>query len=156
VRTAKLGLAWSLVLLLGAAATAARAAVQNDVLGDWLTEDKRGVIRVGPCGDAFCGVIVGVSDWPANGDVLRDVHGQPQCHLAFIKHLKPEDDNRLHGTVTNPEDGTTYGAEMWVAGDGALRLRGYLALPILGSTQHWPRFHGDVQPDCHFHMAPNQ
>ncbi len=131
----------------------AHAHVQQDVLGDWFTEDGAGVIQFGPCGEALCGVIVGTSEYPANGDALRDVHGRPQCHLSIINGLRPGQDGRLHGTVTNPEDGRTYDAQVWVPPDGALRLRGYIGLPVLGSTQIWPRFHGRVFPNCQFRKS---
>ncbi len=140
-------------LVLAALVTPAHASVQQDVLGDWQTEDGQGVIRVGPCGTGYCGVIVGTSEYPANGDALRDVHGRPQCHLSIINGLHIRDDSRLHGTVTNPEDGRTYSAEVWVAPDHALRLRGYIGLPLLGSTQIWPHFNGTVAPNCQFHRG---
>jgi uncharacterized protein (DUF2147 family) len=98
----------------------------------------------------LCGVIVGTSEYPANGDALRDVHGRPQCHLSIINGLRTGKDDRLHGTVTNPEDGRTYDAQVWTASDGALRLRGYIGLPLLGSTQIWPHFGGRVSNKCQF------
>jgi len=125
------------------------AAAAPAPVGDWLTEDRGGVIRIGPCGAALCGEIVGLSDWPAH-DVKRDVHGAPQCHLTLLADLRLQSDARWHGTVTDPEDGRSYSAEVWVPADGTLRLRGYIGLPLLGSTQLWPPFHGRVKPDCHF------
>ncbi len=119
-------------------------------LGLWFTEDHGGVISLQPCGPALCGVIVGLSDWPANGDVKRDWRGRPQCHSTLLANLKKQDDGRWHGTVTNPEDGQVYDAEVWVPPDGVLRLRGYIGLPLLGSTQKWPPFQGQVRSDCHF------
>jgi hypothetical protein len=31
-----------------------------------------------------------------------------------------------------------------------MRLRGYIAIELLGSTQTWPKFRGSIAPDCHF------
>jgi uncharacterized protein (DUF2147 family) len=128
----------------------ADAAPRGAVDGLWYTEDRGGVISVQPCGPALCGIIVGLSDWPANGDVKRDWRGRPQCHSVLLADLVLHDDARWHGTVTNPEDGKTYSAEVWLPADGVLRLRGYIGLPLLGSTQRWPPFDGQVRPDCHF------
>ncbi len=122
--------------------------------GEWYTPDRTGVIRIGPCDNALCGVIVGLTDWPKDGSVLRDVHGKPQCHLLLLNALHPRDDGRWHGTVTNPEDGRTYDAEVWIGPDGAMRLRGYIGLEIFGSTQRWPTFHGSIADDCHFVEKP--
>jgi len=125
------------------------------VLGEWMTEDRQGVVRIEPCAQApvearqaFCGRVVGISDFPPGG--LRDLHGTPQCGLVIIHDLRPIEDDRRRGSITNPDDGRVYGAIVWVAGDGDLRLRGFVGLPILGSTQHWPRFTGHLTKDCHF------
>ena len=152
------------------------------VLGEWMTEDRQGVVRIEPCAPAgvdlrskaadagsgqnsnprgdqaietglgheqtFCGRVVGVSDFPPGG--LRDLHGTPQCGLVILHDLKPTEDQRRRGSITNPDDGRVYGAIVWVADDGDLRLRGFVGLPLLGSTQHWPRFTGSLTKDCHF------
>ena len=149
MRTVK---AASLIALLLAGAPAAQAApsVGADTAGNWFTEDHDGVIHVGPCGAAYCGTVVGVSDWQKDGSAPVDVHGRSQCQLVIIKHMVMGDDGRRHGTVTDPTDGKTYDAQLWVGDDGALRLRGYIGLPILGSTQRWEKFGGHLKPDCHF------
>jgi uncharacterized protein (DUF2147 family) len=125
-----------------------QAVAAEPLLGAWMTEDRRGVVRIEPCGAAFCGRVVGISDFPPGG--LRDLHGARQCGLVIIHDLKPGEAGRLHGSITNPDDGRSYGAIVWVAEDGDMRLRGYVGLPILGSTQHWPKFGGTLTPDCHF------
>jgi uncharacterized protein (DUF2147 family) len=130
-------------------AGAARAVPATSPQGYWLTEDRGGIVQIHPCGDALCGTIVGLTDWPAHGTKV-DVHGNPQCHLTLLAGLREEDDGRWHGTITNPEDGRTYSAEVWVPADGLMRLRGYIGLPLFGSTQLWPPYHGATRQDCHF------
>jgi uncharacterized protein (DUF2147 family) len=142
-----------LVLSLGLTAPpllAQPAAPPRDPTGDWFTEDKTGVIHVGPCGTDICGSIVGISKWAPDGSPPKDTEGRSQCQLVFIHDMKPGDDGRRHGTVTDPRDGKTYTAQLWIDGEGDLRLRGYIGLPILGSTQIWTKFTGKRQPDCHF------
>ncbi len=134
--------------LLLALAAPAYAAPAPALLGTWMTEDRQGVVRIEPCGDAYCGRVVGISDFPKGG--LRDLHGTPQCGLVILHDLRPGDDGRRHGSITNPDDGKTYSTILWVAPDGDMRLRGYVGLPLFGSTQHWPRFAGTLTPDCHF------
>ena len=133
-----------------AALTLAAGAQAPAPVGRWKTEDGGGIIEVRACGQVLCGVIVGLSDWPANGGVKRDWLGRPQCHSIVLAGLKLQDDGRWHGTVTNPENGRTYSAEIWVPADGRLRLRGYVGLPLLGSTQIWPPYRAPVQANCHF------
>ena len=130
--------------------SAAHASAGKVPTGIWFTEDKHGVVQITPCGnDALCGIIVGLTANP-QGVLPRNFQGTPQCKLTLLKDLRLEDDGRWHGTVTNPEDGQTYDAEVWVAEDGNMRLRGYIGLPLLGSTQTWPPFDGKLQDDCRF------
>ena len=138
--------------MLTAPIAAMAAPVQGaKLLGAWMTEDRQGVVRIEPCagdGREFCGRVIGISDFPAGG--LRDIHGTRQCGLVILRNLLPGEEDRRRGSITNPDDGRVYGAIVWVAADGDLRLRGFVGLPMLGSTQHWPRFRGSVTPDCHF------
>ncbi len=143
-----------LAMIPGARATDAAAPPSLSPRGYWYTQDHRGVIQIRPCGNNLCGYIEGISGFPPNGGVLRDVHGTPQCHLELLGNLKfHPDDGRWHGSVTNPEDGQTYDAEVWVPPDHTMRLRGYVGLPLLGVTQLWPPFAGTVARDCHYHPA---
>jgi len=119
------------------------------VNGNWLTENADGVITIAPCGHATCGEISGVTPKP-DGSMPRDVHGVPECHLRIVRDMVPGDDGRLHGTITDPRDGDVYHAEMWLAPNGGLNLRGYLGIPLLGSTQHWTAYTGKLTPDCHY------
>ncbi len=107
-------------------------------------------MQISACGTDLCGVIVGVTASPT-GAMPHDISGEPQCHLSLLRDLSLEEDGRWHGTVRNPEDGKVYDAEIWLPSDGNMRLRGYIGIPLLGSTQSWQRFTGTVQPDCHFH-----
>ncbi len=139
------------LLAVAAAALALSAkAYARAPVGTWFTEDLGGIVEIRPCGgDVLCGAIVGLRDWPASGQRL-DWRGNPQCRFPLLRNLRPQDDGRWHGTVTNPEDGRTYTAEVWVAEDGILRLRGYVGLPIFGSTQHWRPSPTGAKPDCHY------
>ena len=143
VRTARL-LATFLLL-----AGQARGATPPE--GLWLTEDRGGVVRISPCGANLCGTIVGLTFDPGQ-TIKLDFHGRDQCQLTLLANLHLQDDARYHGTVTNPEDGRTYSAEVWVPADGVLRLRGYIGLPLFGSTQLWPAYRGPVRQDCQFHL----
>jgi uncharacterized protein (DUF2147 family) len=125
-------------------------ATEAAVVGDWLTEKKDGVVTIAPCGDAICGEISGILHFGPDGAPPHDSTGVSECHLRIIRDMRPGDDGILHGTVTDPHDGDVYHAKLRVAPDGTLRLRGYIALPLFGSTQTWTHFSGKLQPDCHF------
>ena len=43
------------------------------------------------------------------------------------------------GRTYDPENGKTYRSSMKLGGDGSLRVRGYIGIPLLGRTEIWVR-----------------
>jgi uncharacterized protein (DUF2147 family) len=119
--------------------------------GLWLTENRRGVIEIAPCGAALCGRIVGMKNPAPDGVPSKDFQGRPECGLEIIHALVPGDAGEWNGTITNPENGNVYGARLSPE-DGQLRLRGFLRVPLvgsaLGSTQLWTAYTGTVTAEC--------
>ena len=140
-------------LALGASAPAVARQAQDPppkpdvVVGNWATEDGNGVISIQPCGNALCGRIVGIVRAPGK-PIPKDVHGASQCGLTIITNERPKPDGSWIGEVTDPRDGSTYNAQLWLDNSGNLRLRGYVGLPLLGQTQTWRPFTGRVTPSC--------
>jgi uncharacterized protein (DUF2147 family) len=77
-----------------------------------------------------------------------DVNGRSQCGLTIITGERPRANGTWLGSVTDPRDGSTYHAELWMGDNGDLHLRGYLGIPLLGATQTWHRYTGGLTPDC--------
>ncbi|MEA2779014.1 MAG: hypothetical protein QOK29_558 [Rhodospirillaceae bacterium] len=126
---------------------AAEAGKPGSPIGYWLTESGDGVIEVAPCGNALCGRIVGIGRKP-DEPIPRDVHGRSQCGLTIIEKEVPTSPGTWDGTVTDPRDGRTYGARLWVDKDDRLHVRGYLGIPLLGDTQTWTRYKGHLSEGC--------
>ncbi len=108
------------------------------------------MIEIAPCGPALCGRIVG-QPHPRNpdGNLPADAHGAPLCGLMILRDAKPTGtEGHFGGVITNPEDSSNWNCEIWVNGDGTLRLRGYVLISLLGETQTWTAFHGTVAADC--------
>jgi uncharacterized protein (DUF2147 family) len=137
----------TILLFMALAVPAARAVTEPGPVGDWLTEGGHGVIRIAPCGGALCGRIVGIDREP-NEPMPTDVHGNPQCGLTIIQDAMPNDDDIWEGHITDPRNGDVYGARLWTDEQGNLHLRGYLGIPLLGETQVWHRFTGQITRDC--------
>ena len=120
--------------------------------GVWLTEDRRGVIRITRCGMELCGRIAGMAEFPTDGSVPRDFQGRPQCGLEIIHAVVPVEPGEWNATITDPENGNLYGARLSVEADGRLRLRGFLRVPLLGSalgsTQLWTAYAGTLDGEC--------
>jgi len=143
------GLGYGVALALGllvALASPARAALP---IGDWLTQGRDGVIRIGPCGADLCGWIVGIGHFEADGSAPRAVGGRSQCQLAILTGLHQEDAGVWQGTVTDPRDGTSYHARVTLDPEGRLHMRGYVGIPLFGETQIWTRYAGRLTQDCH-------
>jgi uncharacterized protein (DUF2147 family) len=116
-------------------------------VGTWATPNGQGVIEIGRCGSALCGWIVGIERGPAEA-IPTDAHGRSQCGLAILSDEKPATDGSWLGVVTDPRDGGTYQAKLWLDARGDLKLRGFIGIPQLGSTQTWHRFTGHLTAGC--------
>ncbi len=116
-------------------------------LGIWLTADGHGVVEIAPCGQALCGWIVGIDRAPGT-PMPTDVHGRSQCKLPIITNEKPDGEGTWLGQITDPRDGTTYHAKLWVDDRDNLHLRGFIGMPLLGQTQIWRRYTGRLTAEC--------
>ena len=131
------------VLLAGSSVSAQ----QPTPVGTWLTESGHGVVEIAECGDALCGRIVGIDREP-DEPMPTDVDGRSQCGLTIISNVKPEGSGTWFGAITDPRDGATYQAKLWVDSSGDLHLRGFIGISLFGSTQVWHPFTGHLGADC--------
>jgi uncharacterized protein (DUF2147 family) len=151
IRTKIMAAGVALLALSGFADVPASAQVGNtgNPVGVWLTEGGHGVIRIQPCEQGLCGTIVGIDRKP--GDPMPTDHaGHPQCGLTILKTSADIRSGISMGQITDPRDGKTYSAQLWVDGTGKLHLRGYIGVPLLGKTQVWRPFTGQLSEDCRF------
>ena len=115
-------------LALGLMVPAASAAPVSSLVGNWMTANGHGVVAIAQCGDALCGRIVGIDRVPTE-PMPTDVHGRPQCGLTIITNERPTGDGAWLGEITDPRDGSTYQAKLWLDEDGNLHLRGRCWVP---------------------------
>jgi uncharacterized protein (DUF2147 family) len=145
-------LAAALTLALGLAIPA--VAAQMPITGYWLTQGGDGVIQVYACGADLCGRIAGFFLDRRWEPTPRDYRGVSQCGLPLIDNARPEGPNSWRGTIVNPRNGKVYGAELHLTPQGDLALRGFLGIPLLGQTQIWTRYKGQVPADCRILARP--
>ena len=134
------------LLVVGLGGAIASPTAPDSPLGLWTTASGHGVIAIDACGDALCGRIVGIDRARAE-PMPTDVHGQSQCGLTIITNERPDGSGIWLGHVTDPRDGSTYDAKIWLE-SGDLHLRGYIGIPLLGATQVWHPFTGHLTEDC--------
>jgi|HubBroStandDraft_6_1064221.scaffolds.fasta_scaffold118210_2 uncharacterized protein (DUF2147 family) len=116
---------------------------EDAIVGEWIPEEKDGRIRFVKAPD---GTYTGISSWGAhprkdsnNPDPkLRD---RSTIGIVIIWNLKYEDGEYVDGYCYNPNDGKTYRMKTQLLGPDTLKVRGYLAIPLLGQTQQWTRYH---------------
>lgn len=121
--------------------------------GYWLTENGKAIVEFSQCdGAKLCGHIV----WTANprddaGKLKLDdqnpdpaLRSQPVCGIRLIGGMTPVSATEFEdGWVYNPRSGDTYSAEVRVLSADQLKMRGYLGISLLGSSQTWSRVQDD-------------
>ena len=135
------------ILAIGLSVSAASATLAASPQGTWLTTNGDGAVQIGQCGDALCGEIVGI-DRKVTAPMPTDMHGRPQCGLTIISNERPETDGSWLGDITDPRDGRTYQAMLWVDEGGNLHLRAFIGIPALGATVIWRPFTGHLTAKC--------
>lgn len=124
-----------LLLLLGNAAPS--------VEGLWLTDDRKGVVRIGPCGTKTCGWIAQVLD--RGPDVpTTDVKNpdpkrrqQPILGLQTLSGFTRDGDVWKDGRAYDPKSGNSYRATLQRNPDGSLKVTGCIL--FLCRSLRWTR-----------------
>ena len=122
----------------------ARAA---DPLGTWYTADKDSQVRITKCGEALCGVLVGLKEPndPATGRPKTDKNNadaskqnRPLLGVPIVLGMKPSGADQWSGNVYNASDGKTYTGSFTLTGPNTAELKGCV-MSIICKTQTWTR-----------------
>ena len=135
------------MLVLALSVLSASATPTTSPTGTWLTANGHGVVAIAQCGDTLCGRIVGIDREPTE-PMPTDVVGHSQCGLTIITNERPAEDGTWLGKITDPRNGNTYQAKLWVDEDGNMHLRGFIGIPLFGSTQIWRKYTGRLTAEC--------
>jgi hypothetical protein len=74
-----------------------------------------------------------------------DEKNQPSLGLLMIKGMQRNGRFYQNGTILDPRNGSVYNATLEVTEDGQkLKLRGFVGIPLFGSTQVWKRLPDDA------------
>ena len=116
------------VLAMAALASAMAAAAPQEAEGVWICENGASKIRIAPCGDALCGVVI----W------LRSPRSKAHVGQKIFFDMVRADQNSWTGHAFNPEDGKTYSGRMVVSGK-KLRTSGCVFGGLICKTVYWAR-----------------
>jgi len=126
-----------LLLLAGLTNSAAVLAAPEDLGGVWRNPDGSVLVRIGPCGRAICGVIVGAT--PAAQADARD-GGYPRLiGLNILIGYHPSGARHWEGRVLVPDMGHVFTSHIDLLDANHARVAGCLFHQHLCQTQLWER-----------------
>ncbi len=147
MRTASAALCLGLTLALAAAFPApAGAGGSEAIFGEWVTPAE-GRVRIGPCGEAPCGLLVGFPPPPGHTvRTTRDVNNRdrsrrdrPLLGIRVLWNLAG-DGETWRGRAYDPRRGISAPVTARLAPGGELRLRGCIRVVVeLCETEVWRR-----------------
>lgn len=125
------------VLLTGAAS----AAAAEPIFGNWLTDDRSGIVKIGPCGQKLCGKIIRVLDpkAPANDINNPDPQGQlkPLIGTAVLRNFIRSGSEWKDGRAYDPKAGKSYHSKLKLMNNGMLKVTGCIL--FLCRSRYWTR-----------------
>ncbi|NWK98881.1 DUF2147 domain-containing protein [Sphingobium lactosutens] len=114
------------------------------VEGVWLTDDRKGVVQIAPCGDQICGRIVRVLD-KGPGVPATDINNpdpglrqQPIVGLRTLWGFTRDGAVWKNGRAYDPKSGRSYRATLQLDPDGSLKVTG--CVMFLCRSRRWTRY----------------
>ena len=120
----------------------------DQILGQWLSEDKIGRIEVYKQHDKYFGKLVWASKmYEADGKTSHkdERNSDPALRsrnlkdLVMLTNFHYSDGVYSGGKIYDPKNGKTYSCKMTLNGNN-LHIRGYVGLPMFGRTTVWSRY----------------
>ncbi|MGN6374117.1 MAG: DUF2147 domain-containing protein [Sphingomonas sp.] len=113
-----------------------------DITGVWRLQNKKALVRIGPCGQTWCGRITKILK-PLPYRKSHDMHnpdaklrGRSIVGIAILSELK-RDGHEWRGRVYDPVHGHSYRAIVERDGPDRLKVKGCITL--FCKTQIWDR-----------------
>jgi uncharacterized protein (DUF2147 family) len=109
-------------------------------LGEWITEDGQGRVRIRSCGRALCGVVSSADPDDTdrhNPDASK--RNRPLLGLPVLIDMKPAKSNRWEGQIYNAKNGKTYASNISLKNPDLLRVEGCVFGGLFCGGQDWTR-----------------
>lgn len=119
----------------------------DQILGQWLNEEKDGKIEIYKSGNKYSGKLTWASKmYESDGKTSRkDVKNlEPALRnrelkdLVLLTNFIYDDGVYADGKIYDPKSGKTYSCKMTISGE-KLSIRGYVGLSLFGRTTVWTR-----------------
>lgn len=121
----------------------AAAGAAAPIEGLWLTEDRGGVVRIGPCGRQLCGWIARVVERGPNVPTrdLRNpdprLRARPILGLPILTGFGAAGSEWTGGRAYDPKSGRSYRTTLSLNRDGSLAITG--CIMFICQTKRWTR-----------------
>ncbi len=123
-------------LILLAAATPALASGEASLEGQWKNARGSVVVRVSPCGNALCGIVVDATERAKAG---ARKGGTPNLiGTRILSGLKPAGDGTFKGQAFDPKRNVHAAATVRVIGPNAIDVQGCVFIFVC-KEQRWTR-----------------
>ncbi|RJK95888.1 DUF2147 domain-containing protein [Paracoccus aestuarii] len=122
------------IILAGAFALAAGAAMADPIEGVWQTQPDDGAfahVTVAPCGGAYCGTIT--RTFRGNAE-----YASPNLGRQIVIDMAPQGNGEYSGRVWRPSNDKVYRGKASVSGN-RMSLSGCIAGGLLCSSQTWAK-----------------
>jgi uncharacterized protein (DUF2147 family) len=113
--------------------------------GLWLTDDRKGIVRIAPCGAYMCGRIAKVLDSAPNVP-KTDIHNPDQrlrsrtiLGLPTLTGFRGSGSTLKGGRAYDPKSGKSYRSSLQLEADGSLRVTGCVL--FICESRRWTRAH---------------
>jgi uncharacterized protein (DUF2147 family) len=141
----------SLIVLASLGLPLAPTALASDdqaaqILGNWLTEPRDGIIEISLTSDgSYQGKIVGGNDPQRldqhNPDPAR--RSQTLLGQTILRGMKYDGEGKWSGgSIYDPDSGRTYKCHLQRLDKERLQVRGFIGFSLLGRSQVWTRYLG--------------
>jgi uncharacterized protein (DUF2147 family) len=113
----------------------------DKIIGDWVTGDKSGYVRIYKQGGKYFGKIIG-GNTPELKDVKNDdpkLRNRDLLNVVILTNLEFIDGKWENGKIYDPQSGNTYKCIMWMKDNDTLEVKGYVGISLFGRTETWVR-----------------
>lgn len=104
--------------------------------GRWITASGNFEIEIAPCGDALCGTVARVMANNSMSGAGQVAEPPPPIGAQIITGLH-RDGRAWRGRIYNREDKKTYDCVVRPQANGALEVRPYVGIELVGRSQIW-------------------
>jgi uncharacterized protein (DUF2147 family) len=109
-------------------------------IGEWITEDGEGRVRIRACGQALCGVISsGDRNETDRHNPDASKRNRPLLGIPVLIDMKSVNGKRWEGEIYNAKNGKTYASNIMLKSPDVLRVEGCVLGGFFCGGQNWTR-----------------